>query len=615
MTFSSLSMLWLLALVPPLVAIYFLKLKRPRLEVPSLLLWRRVLADPRVNSPFQRFRRHLLLWLQLALLLLLALAALQPALSGGGGPAGRIAVLVDVSASMGARAVSGGPTRLEVVKDELRAALEAMPPGQEWSIIAVADRAWRVCEPTEHPGVLQQAIDALAVRDVPVRLAEGVRLAQALGQGQPLAALRLHSDGNAAAEVPVELAAPFEYRLVPPGGANLGLVASSARHLPGHWELLVSVAGGGAPASGRVVVLAGESVLTEETVACSPGELRRLLIEVPDSEVIGQAVLAVELRPDGFDALACDDRAWLALPPVRPLRIAVAEGLREWRRVLEQLEGVVLVAPDAAPDLLVSDEPAHESLPAAMHLGIGHVPGDLGELLAIAEGPDAVVDWQRTHPLLRHVELAELATLEHVRWRDAEAEAAAEMRGWRVLVHGREGPLALVGEDGRRVQFVLRTDRSTLPWRVGFPVLAANIAAELRRLQGLGAVDARRTGAGPIEGLDPDGTWFLQDPEGGRQEVIVAGGRCAGVDLPRSGSWLLKEPGGGQRLLGAALLDVEETRLATREELRFAESTVAAGQVLPGGGQPLWPWLAALGLLVLVAEWAVFTARPQGALR
>ena len=76
--FNLLSSAWLFFLIPPLVAVYFLKLKRPRLEIPSLVLWSRVLNDNRVNSPFQRFKRNILLLLQLLLLLLIILAAMQP---------------------------------------------------------------------------------------------------------------------------------------------------------------------------------------------------------------------------------------------------------------------------------------------------------------------------------------------------------------------------------------------------------------------------------------------------------------------------------------------------------------------------------------------------------
>ena len=87
-SFQLWSSAWLFLLIPLLVLFYFLKLKRPRLEIPSLILWRQVLSDNRVNSPFQRFKRNILLLLQLLLLLLLILAAMQPFLRGGPGSAG-----------------------------------------------------------------------------------------------------------------------------------------------------------------------------------------------------------------------------------------------------------------------------------------------------------------------------------------------------------------------------------------------------------------------------------------------------------------------------------------------------------------------------------------------
>ena len=60
MTFTALSSAWLFLLTIPVVVFYFLKLRRPRRVVPSLVLWRQVLADQRVNSPFQRFKRNIL---------------------------------------------------------------------------------------------------------------------------------------------------------------------------------------------------------------------------------------------------------------------------------------------------------------------------------------------------------------------------------------------------------------------------------------------------------------------------------------------------------------------------------------------------------------------------
>ncbi len=53
---------------PAIVALYFLKLRRQPLEVPSTYLWQKSIEDMHVNSLWQRIRQSLLLYLQLLLI-------------------------------------------------------------------------------------------------------------------------------------------------------------------------------------------------------------------------------------------------------------------------------------------------------------------------------------------------------------------------------------------------------------------------------------------------------------------------------------------------------------------------------------------------------------------
>ena len=69
----------LLAAVPIcIVLLYFLKLRREPVEVPSTYLWSRTIEDLHVNSLLQRLRRSLLLFLQLLAVALAAIALFRP---------------------------------------------------------------------------------------------------------------------------------------------------------------------------------------------------------------------------------------------------------------------------------------------------------------------------------------------------------------------------------------------------------------------------------------------------------------------------------------------------------------------------------------------------------
>ncbi len=120
---------WLiLAAVPPaIVALYFLKLRRRPLEVPSTYLWHKSMEDLHVNTIWQRLRRNLLLLLQLLLVLLAIVALVRPHWRAMHLSGNRFILLVDNSASMqatdvAALAAGGGqaPRRRTDRPDEFR---------------------------------------------------------------------------------------------------------------------------------------------------------------------------------------------------------------------------------------------------------------------------------------------------------------------------------------------------------------------------------------------------------------------------------------------------------------------------------------------------------------
>ena len=126
--------------MPPLIVLlYFLKLKRHPVEVPSTYLWHRSIEDLHVNSIWQRLRRNLLLFLQLLLLGLAALALLRPGWRGEEITGDRFVLLVDNSASMQATDVE--PSRLEEAKRQAAEVIEQMESCDVAMIVSFSDSA------------------------------------------------------------------------------------------------------------------------------------------------------------------------------------------------------------------------------------------------------------------------------------------------------------------------------------------------------------------------------------------------------------------------------------------------------------------------------------------
>ena len=149
---------WFFLALIPLIILYFLKLRRPRVEIPSLALWQSVVNDQRVNSPFQKFRRNLLLLLQLILLCLIILALMQPFLRAGPETAEFIPVLIDCSASMSARAPNSEQTSLQTAKERVSALIDNLRGEGQLSLFTFATGGRRLTEFTDDQQVLKRAL-------------------------------------------------------------------------------------------------------------------------------------------------------------------------------------------------------------------------------------------------------------------------------------------------------------------------------------------------------------------------------------------------------------------------------------------------------------------------
>lgn len=212
---------WLLlgAIMLAILALYFLKLKRQPLAVPSTYLWSRTIEDLHVNSLWQRLRQSLLLLLQLLLIVLIAITLLRPGWKGTELIGHRFIFLIDKSASMGAADV--GPSRLDEAKKQVKALIEQMQTGDQAMIISFSSRATPDQSYTGDRRLLRTKVDMISQTNHTSDLNEALRAASGLanpGQtGDPS-----EGDINAAEPMPATLYLFTDGRFVPVKNFQLG---------------------------------------------------------------------------------------------------------------------------------------------------------------------------------------------------------------------------------------------------------------------------------------------------------------------------------------------------------------------------------------------------------
>lgn len=619
--FVNLSGLWFLLGLIPLIILYFLKLRRPRVEIPSLALWQSVVNDQRVNSPFQRFRRNLLLLLQILLLCLLVLALMQPFFAGDAAIAKYKPILIDCSASMASIADDSGKTRLDVVKDQIREQIDNLTGDQRLALFSFASTGRRLTEFTDDRRVLLKALENLKPTDLPGKLDDVLRMTAAYTRTFEIDDVTIMSDGNLPENVDFEL--PFEIigKMVSSGGPNVGITEMSARRSgPEEWEVFVRVAASSEDLRGAELKFFENGQETHsEMIEVSKEEAERLVFPVASAEAL---LLEARVVPASFDSLKTDDSVWLSLPAARPLEVWTSPKLATWRRALSVLKNLEFQntgdekPKSASYDLIISDTEEIDA-DAPVKIFVGVIPAALSGMIELKEEIGTVVDWNRTTPLLRHVQLAEVQAGEQPAWVGTANEEAVEKLGFEVLIDGAAGPLLLQKREGLSVSywFTFNTDKSTLPYRVSFPIIAANAVESALKQASLSEVAAAPTGVLPSLNLEAERKYVIKGPDDQSTEVTTnSAGLLTGVPGAKVGRYDVMEGSDVVASVGTGLLNSLETSLVRIEEIKPLDGTAKVEQTdKVDTDKPLW-WLMALGaFLLMLFEWWYFQ-RARGAM-
>jgi hypothetical protein len=522
--------------------------------------------------------------------------------------------------------------------------------------VAYAGRA-QIRQPrTSDPAALRAAIDTIEPTDQPTDLAGAMSLVgpfaqQAESQGGPKVRMHLFSDGQ--------------------NGVRGGDLESGGVRVEGlgHAEVLFERVGADGPTDNvaitafavrrdfekpqlaemfaRLVNFGPEAVRTTLSLELDGELLRVEPVRVAAAGDDGPGETAIEMTfrlagsgvvsvyHDHDDLLAADDRAWLSVAASRRLRVLlVTEGNSFLRRGLasagvrdlvemtpekyadQRLESLIrtrganVARADAGFDLIVFDGYAPDEVPPVSSLSFGSAP-PLEGLRLVASGDDApasqpVLEWERTHPLMRYVSMDDVLLAKPGRLvlpDDAEVLATAQ-----------SGPiLASVARDGRR-HAVASFDvlASNWPLMLSYPVFLSNATQTL----GLGRfADAAAVSFRPGESAQiptPGDAEAIRYAGPVTLEATPAPGGLVTPVIDRVGLYRAADDAIAPPFdrLAVSLLSEIESDIRPREQIEVASGGQAAGiGAVEGGQREIWPYFAIGALVLLMAEWLLYTRR------
>jgi len=636
----------LLAAVPPaIVALYFLKLRRRPLEVPSTLLWRRTVEDLHVNSLWQRLRQNLLLWLQLLMLAVLVLALLRPSWQGQQLSADRAIFLIDNSASMSADDEEG--TRLAAAKRQVAAFIDELPAGAVAMLISFTDRAKIEQTFTDNRRDLHRALERITPTYRGTSLDEALRVAAGLANpgrsatdiidtqvAEALPAkLYIVSDGKFA-DVQGFSLGNLEPVYVPIGssGENLGITSFTTRRNEERQDELQAFARienfGQAAQEVAVELLMDGELLDAQRVKVAAGEATGLVFELGTLESGG-----LELRIDAPDALASDNRAWTSVRPAAPVPILVVTPGNEPLRMtlaterVAQLANVQFVTPDYldSPEyqrdaaagvyrLIVFDRCQPATPPQSSTLSIGTLPKVGGwKALDAVVGPQ-VIDSDQRHPLLRDLQLWDL------RIREARPLDLSQVAGAIVLLQSTVGPLFAIAPRGQFEDAVLafelvQEDGVVTDWpvKLSFPLFALNLIEYASGSTGNQAVDNVRPGQ--MVDLRPatlPAEVKVQVPSGQAYQVARDPQDAypfSATELP--GLYDVEEAADRKWSFAVNLFDPSESAISPRPQdaIKIGYVEVAGQSQWQGTRREAWKLLVLAAMAVLLGEWYIYNRR------
>ncbi len=603
-------------LLSAIVLLYMLRLKRRERVVPSNLLWQSAIRDLQANTPWQKLRSSLLMWLQLAFLALAVFALARPAIKVFAAGGQTVAIIIDGSASMGATDVS--PTRFDNARSRADKLINTLASSDSGTVLLAGARTRVLAPLTAEKNSLKRAIDNAGQTDTSSDLRESIVLAASLLKDKKNPQIYVFSDGAAPALQDLDVGkVGLQFVKIGQSNDNLAITAMDARRDyagSNNAQVFATVSNyGDAPKNINLELARDGNLLTVRPMRIpaatvkdgvrTPGSASELF----DNLNFDSGLFSAKF--DNQDALSSDNMAWANLDAPRQLSVLLTSDNLFLQRALN-LDPNVKVFVGAPPagqtfDVVVCDGSVPPNLPDTNQLLFNVItPLAPVEKTGIAEQP-SVADYDRQNPVTRYAP-----------WNDIKfvQSLAVKLKPWgQSVVDAERTPLVVAGEKGgKRVVWCGFDLRDTdLPLRVAFPIFITNSLRWLTAPRGLDSSSEGSTlrtgGAVPLFAPEavkqinisgPGGFKTVVPNRGDGAPVLFDGASRVGQYAATSGEW--------KQEFAVSLLDKRESDITPRDALKIGDTKQVSAENNARANKELWGYIIVAALALLGLEWWVF---------
>ncbi len=630
------SLYWLFLLIV-IIALYFLKLRRKRYVVSSVMFWMQAIEDMKANVPFARFFKNLLLPLQIFFLLMVILGLARPAWRGHSQLGKHSIVIIDCSASMQAIDSERKNSRFQEAQSAAIELVDSLSGDEKMMLIATGAAPTIAMTFTADKVKLRDIIARLRVTDIAVDMHSALELANSMAKGLKDTEIIVLSDNavdilttaqNGGTSQKTD-APEIRYRIFGTQGRNVAITKFTVTRDENDstkYHVFVELKNFSETTQHMFISLLIEGNnsekhnITSEAIDLSSGKLKSVVLPFNDRGFDMRA-LTVELDVD--DDLAVDNTAHAILHKKQKLRVLLASETRN-----PYLENVLLTNPNVqlqyvtprqylsslSNDIIIFYNTVPHEIPDGNVIFINPTSGLPFMPVTTETGPIAVISVNEIHPVMRFVD--DLVNLQ------VQTALSYELPDWGTpLVETTGPPLIWLGEQSNHKGIVFCFDAfdrniSDFALRYECPILMANCLSWLGPAFRAIVPDNVKAGMPVTINLShpeeveniiikkPNGDVFTFDVS----QHLSGHGSMVFTDTVITGVYSVFAD---DELIGkfaVNLLDERESDIMPRKPENHDEKKTSATTVTITYKE-LWRWFVLIGLLLLSMEWWVYHRR------